>query len=159
MAATPLLLQAVELNNFLWRYGPYVRYPIQWNSKLCRFEPEKHSVRNFIWFLASTVSFVFVAATLFFLVTIGLKAPHLDKLPYWILTFELLPIVIYILLFNLKSYLVGPVDICEQYLNPVIQLGMGSHIDQLRASNAKQRRKSLLDFVRPCLNGELTLLK
>lgn len=121
--ASPLILQALELNNLIWKYGPYVRYPVQWNSEKGLFEPEKSCVRNLIWFCTSVVPFGFVFLLLLFLVIIGLKAPHLDRLPNWIATFELLPLATYVFIRNWKAFTIGPTDVCK-YFNNLMHMSM-----------------------------------
>lgn len=104
---TPLLLQALEINTLIWRKFPFVRYTWQWNPEKHQFEPEESSKRIFVWLLSSTVSFGFLFILHILLLTVGLKAPHNDKLQNWIVTFELFPCVTYIFLYNWRVYSIG----------------------------------------------------
>lgn len=99
---TPLLLKAAELNTLIWRYGPCARFPLLCNPPESRFEAEISWERNFLWFLCSTVYFGLTLLGLIFIVTVALKAPHIDRMQNWIATFEEFPIVVYIVLYTGK---------------------------------------------------------
>lgn len=105
---TSLLSQALEFHTLIWRKGPYVRFPFRWNPQTYLFETEESSKRKLPWFFSSIIFFAFLFVLLMFLVTVGLKVPHNDKLENWILAFDLLPLVTYILLNNWKVYSMGP---------------------------------------------------
>lgn len=113
--ATPLLHQALDFNTLIWRIGPYIRFPFQWNQQKQKFEAEKNPKRQLIWLLTSTLSFGILFAQLIFLLCVGLKAAHNDKLKNWILIFELLPLVAYIFLYNWKMYSTGLANYVEYH--------------------------------------------
>lgn len=126
---SPLVLQVLELNSLLEKYGPLVRYPIQWNSEKCLYSPEKSYTRNLAWFCTSVVPIGILVVLMMFLILEGLHAPHLDKIANWINTIEWLPFATYIFLQNCMTYMTGPVDICN-YLNDLISMSFSEYDTQ-----------------------------
>lgn len=151
--ATPMLRQALELNTLIWRIGPYIRFPFQWNPQKYTFETEENPKRQLIWLFISTVYFGFLFALLLFLVTIGLKAPHIDKLQNWILTFELLPLVTYIFLYNWKIYSIGPANFIayQNSLTEMLMQNSGTFLIKEVASTGG--RTKLLQFAARIITG------
>lgn len=152
-----LLHQAFELNTLIWKKGPFVRFPFQWNPEKCKQETEKNPKRHLIWLCSSTVPFAILFADLIFLATVGLKAPHIDNLKNWILTFELLPLVTYIFIYNLKMYCSG-FSMFADYQNSLVQLLLeNATTPQIRNMNRGRTRP--VEFVGNLLKGNHEIQK
>lgn len=148
---TPLLLQALEINTFIWLNFPFVRLPWQWNPQKHRFEAEKSPKRIFAWFICSTVLFGFLFTLYIFLVVVGLKVPHNDKLQNWILTFELFPCVTYIFFYNWKIYSIGIPNFIA-YFNSLTQM-LKVKTDLRNVSVTTTTESNLVRFATTLLKG------
>lgn len=150
---TPLLLQALELNTYIWRKFPFVRYPWQWNPDKRQFKPEESPKRIYVWLLSSAVSFGFLFILYIFLVAVGLKAPQNDKLQNWIFTFELFPCVTYIFLYNCKVYSIGIPDFIA-YHNSLTQMLTTYTSPYKTRDRAVSTKGGLLKFADTLLKGK-----
>lgn len=150
--ATPLLLQALELNTIIWKNGPYVRFPLKWNSVECKFSGERSHNRKLVWLFATTVPYEFAVLGLTFLVTVALKEPYLDKIEHWIGSFEVLPIVTYVFLYSWKIYHIGPVNFCA-YHNFLIRMSRQNKLVKFKLSS--NQSKGILRFITPLIEGTI----
>lgn len=151
---TPLFLQAFELNDLLWRKGPYVQFPFSWNSIQQKFVPETNNRKNLIWVLSSSAPFGIAACDLIFLVTVGLREPHLDSPTNWIATMELLSLALAFFLYNFHMYYRGPACIANYY-NYLMEISIQQGKGNRRRKKIKISGKKLMDFVHPVMQGKV----
>lgn len=152
-----LLLQVLEINDFIRKRGPYVRFPIKWNTEKCIFEHETNSFRNLIWFGTSVISFTCLLILLLFLITIGLWEPHLDKPKNWIITLECFPFVLYVFVRNLHLYLFSAKSLCN-YFNTLSRMSWCTYDNQGQLRSARRMeqtagRKVATKFVKSLSKG------
>lgn len=153
--ATPLLFQALELSNLLSKTGPYFQHPYQWNSKEQKFEAVNNIRQNMIWFLSSIVYMVAMLILLIFLVAFGLHTPENNKFENWLVTLEILPLALHIILYNWKF--IDKTASCNIYrfYNCLIKISM----DNLIATSniGMNNKRKFVDFIHPIIEGILSL--
>lgn len=148
--ATPLLLQALELNALIWKWGPFIRFPFQWNSAKCRFDTETSFKRNLPWFCCSVIPFGISFFVVVFIITFALREPHIDKMQNWISSFEELPLAAYIFFYSVKVMITSPTIFCS-YHNQLIGMSLGDNLTKKKAGSIK--RKGILGYICPLIKG------
>jgi len=75
---TPLMLKALELNEFIWKYGPYFKFYMKWDSSQEKFLVAQNHFSILPWYLFGLLPQLLFFIDMSYHLTSGLYHPHAD---------------------------------------------------------------------------------
>ncbi|CAL8141103.1 unnamed protein product [Orchesella dallaii] len=84
--ATPLMLATFELNQFIWRIGPYFKFYVEWNCYHEEFNVTLSQKRIFRWYIFGLLPQIALFINFIYLLHFGLHHPLANHPLNWIMT-------------------------------------------------------------------------
>jgi len=119
--ATPLMLKTFALNELIWKWGPYVKFRLNWNPKQQQFQVDRILCSTIRWLFFALLPQLSMFALDIYLLSSGLFHPIANTPLNWIMTASTLVVIAYCVGINL--YFIWPSSQQEnlEYVNATLE--------------------------------------